>query len=164
MRTKLPITIIILALFSGLNSQAQDAVKKFGKIRSKKEMTNLISTSLPTLDDCNAIFKTKEDAEKYFSYSEESKSKIAAELAKPDDEKFEDINFETFTTEDISANKGNYAGGMSSLNGKIKPEIVFYKVELLREVGATTGVGYKYWVFVNNKWVFLPKPWSAFRS
>lgn len=151
-------------LISVFTMSAQDAAKQFTNAKSKKEMLSLISKSMPTLADCKAIFKTNEDADFFFKFSEDMKTKLTEEIAKTEDEKFVDINFETFTTEDIAAGKGNYAGGMAKLNGKLKPAITFYKVELLRELGATSGMAYKYWTFINNKWVFLAKPYSAFKS
>jgi hypothetical protein len=158
------ISSFVILLFSASSIFAQDAAKQFSTAKSKKEMLTLISKSLPTLEDCKAIYKTKEDAEFYFKFSENMKAKLAEEITKTEDEKFLDISFETFTTEDIAAGKGNYAGGMTKLNGKLNPAITFYKVELLRELGATSGMAYKYWAFINSKWVFLPKPYSAFKS
>jgi hypothetical protein len=158
------ISLIVILVFSASNIVAQDAAKQFTNVKSKKEMLTLISKSMPTLEDCKAIYKTKEDAEYYFKFSEDMKTKLSEELAKTEDEKFVDISFETFTTEDIAAGKGNYAGGMTKLNGKLKPAITFYKVELLREKGAEYGMSYKYWTFINSKWVFLPKPYSAFKN
>lgn len=43
------------------------------------------------------------------------KTKLTEEITKTEDEKFVDISFEAFTTEDIAAGKGNYAGGMTKL-------------------------------------------------
>ncbi|MBK6833927.1 MAG: hypothetical protein IPG89_06490 [Bacteroidetes bacterium] len=158
------ISSLIILLFCASSIFAQDATKQFSTTKSKKEMLTLISKSMPTLEDCKAIYKTNEDAEFYFKFSEDMKTKLSEEIAKTEDEKFVDISFETFTTEDIAAGKGNYAGGMTKLNGKLKPAITFYKVELLREKGAEYGMSYKYWVYINSKWVFLPKPYSAFKN
>jgi hypothetical protein len=127
-------------------------------------MKHFISSFVILLFSASSIFA--QDAAKQFSTakSKNMKAKLAEEITKTEDEKFLDISFETFTTEDIAAGKGNYAGGMTKLNGKLNPAITFYKVELLREVGATSGMAYKYWTFINSKWVFLPKPYSAFKS
>ncbi len=158
------ISSLVILLFFASSIFAQDADKQFANAKSKKDMLTLISKSLPTLADCNAIYKTPEDAEFYFKFLEEMKPKLNEELAKPENETFVDLRIGTFTTEDIIAGKGNYAGGMTKLNGKLKPAITFYGVELLREKGAEHGMTYKYWVYVNSKWVFLPKPYSAFKN
>jgi len=158
------ISSLVILLFCESRIFAQDAAKQFANAKSKKEMLTLISKSMPTLEDCKAIYKTTEDAEFYFKFSEDMKTKLSEETSKIEDEKFVDIRFETFTTEDIAAGKGNYAGGMTKLNGKLKPAITFYGVELLREKDAENGVTYKYWVYISSKWVFLPKPYSAFKN
>lgn len=158
------IIFFVILLLSTAGIFGQDATKQFENAKSKKEMLTLISKSMPTLEDCKTIYKTNEDACYYFKFSEDMKTKLTEEITKTEDEKFVDISFETFTTEDIAAGKGNYAGGMTKLNGKLKPAITFYKVELLREKGAEYGMSYKYWVYINSKWVFLPKPYSAFKN
>lgn len=158
------ISSLVIILICTSSIFAQDADKQFANAKSKKEMLTLISKSMPTLADCKAIYKTTEDAEYYFKFSEEMKAKLTEELTKPENETFVDMRIESFTTEDIIAGKGNYAGGMARISSKLKPAVTFYGVELLREKGAEHGMTYKYWVYVNSKWVFLPKPYSAFKN
>ncbi len=118
--------------------------------------------SLPTLEDCKLVFKD-EDAATYFKYVEEMRKKTGAETAK-DTSVFVDVRIESFTSGDLVNGKGNFAGGMKNCADKIKPNCVFYEVNMLRTVGAEAGVSYKYWVNINGRWVFFPKPWRAFET
>jgi hypothetical protein len=44
------------------------------------------------------------------------------------------------------------------------PGTTFYQVTYLEEQGAEFGVTYRYFVKVNDHWVYFPKPWRAFET
>lgn len=122
----------------------------------------LCSKSFPTLEECKLIFKGQ-NAYTYFGFLEDLKTKMKDELAKPT-EKYVDLKVESFTTEDIQAGTGNYSGGMKNIAYKLQPAVIFYKIDLLKEKNAVGGNAFKYWVNINGKWIFFPKPWTAFEN
>lgn len=156
----------LLFIFLGTQVKAQKTAEEaktyFNDYKSSKSIIALISKSLPTKEECKLIFK-EEYLETYFTYNEKLKEKIAAESQNANED-FVDISIETFTCQDIRDNKDNYAGGMNRILPKLKTDFTFYKVEQLRTVGAQSGMAYKYWLFINNRWVFLAKPWGAFKE
>jgi len=156
------IFITLAAMTANAQNYSDQAKIYFAKYLTSKSMTELITKSLPTLDDCKLVFKGQ-NAYTYFGVIEEMKSKLGAELQK-ENETFVDIGIEIFSTQDIEQGKGNYAGGMKNIVDKLQTYVTFYKVELLREKGAEMGVAYKYWVNINGRWVFFPKPFTAFEK
>jgi hypothetical protein len=162
--TRLGIVIAFLATtqFSFGQNYSEQAKTYFSKKLDSKVFLELCIKSLPTMDDCKLIYKGQ-NAYTYFGFIADMKSKFQEELKKPT-ETFVDLKVESFTTEDIHAGKGNYAGGMKNLADKLQPAVTFYKIDLLREKGAEFGVAYKYWANISGKWVFFPKPWTAFEK
>ncbi|MCD6066442.1 MAG: hypothetical protein K0S33_1268 [Bacteroidetes bacterium] len=165
-RTIYLITLLLTAsLFTqtlSAQGKAAEAKKYFATTLSTKAVMDLIKTSLPTREECALVF-SGENADTYYKMVQDVSAKLATEQVH-NNENFVDNTIESFTTEDVIAGKGNYAGGMKNIESRLKPNVVFYKLELLREKGATSGMAYKYWVFVNNRWIYLPKPWSAFKQ
>lgn len=141
---------------------SQQAKTYFNQYLSTQTMTDLIRNSLPTLEDCQLVFKDAY-AKQYFDYVEKSKEQMLPGQVKQD-EKFVAVGVDVFSTQDIQQKKGNYAGGMNGIADKLQAYVTFYKVELLRTEGADAGVSYNYWVNINGRWVFFPKPWHAFKA
>lgn len=156
------LTILLIASVFVVKAQnySEQAKLYFGKLIDSKQVVELCSKSFPTLEDCKLVFKGA-NAFTYFGYIEEIKSKMQEELQKPI-EKYVEVRVESFSSEDVFANKGNYAGGMTGVSDKIQSSVLFYKIEFLKELGAEAGVAYKYWVNINGRWVFFPKPWAPF--
>ena len=153
------ITLSIAAFSQNYSEQARIYFKK--NLESSTIM-NLCTTSFPTIEDCNLVFKGQ-NAYTYFGFIEDMKSIIKEEQKKAS-EKFVDVRIEFFTTSDIEQGKGNYAGGMKDIANKIQSNVTFYKINYLREIGAETGLAYEYWIKIDNRWVFFPKPYRAFEK
>lgn len=145
-----------------INAQDYSAQAKsyFSKYNNSRAFIELCSKSLPTVDECKLVFKG-ENAYTYFGYIEELRTNISKELTK-ENENFEDIRIDTFNSNDIQEDKGNYAGGMRRLKDKLQSYLTFYEVNLLTSKGQEFGIAYKYWLNINGRWVFFPKPWNAF--
>jgi len=158
----LVIAILTATQFLFGQNNSEQAKTYFGKTLDSKAFLELCVKSLPTIDDCKLIFKGQ-NAYTYYGFITDLKSKFQEELKKPI-EKFVDLKVESFTTEDVQSGKGNYAGGMAKIADKLQPAVTFYKIDLLREKDAEFGVAYKYWVNINGKWIFFPKPWTAFEE
>lgn len=159
-------TAIFLMTLVTITASAQDlsdqAKNYFAKHLDSKSMAELILKSLPTLEDCKSVFK-KPDAETYFKAIEEMKAKQGTELSE-ESEAFADVRIESFSTRDIKEGNGSYAGGMEGIVDRLQPDVVFYKISLLREKDAERGLAFKYWTYLNGRWVFFPKPYSVFEN
>lgn len=161
--SKICVALLLLVPFSICSQDTEKAKAYFSKYMNTSAINALIAKSLPTKEDCKIVFKG-EDADISYTYIEQLKNTSADQENPVTNENFVDISFQTFTTEDVLNQKGNYAGGMASLGDKLQPGIVFYKLELLREAGAEYGMAYKYWVNLKGRWVYFPKPWRAFKT
>ena len=53
---------------------------------------------------------------------------------------------------------------MKNILDKLQSGVTFYNVNMLKEKGAEFGVAYKYWVKIDTRWVYFPKPWAAFEK
>ncbi len=125
----------------------------------------LFVSSLPTLEECEMIFKP-ESAQRYFAGTRTYHKKIIdylvmrglAEVDATQDVKFE---VDTFTMKDILAKKRNYAGGMQMIMEHYLPdlEMTFYSVAYMDEETDIYGTRYNNFVYLNERWVFMPKPW-----
>ncbi len=159
-------TVIFLLTLVSLTASAQDlsdqAKTYFAKHLDSKAMAELILKSLPTLEEYKSVFK-EPDAETYFKAVEEMKAKQGTELSE-ETEAFADVRVESFSTRDIKEGNGNYAGGMEGIVDRLQPDVVFYKISLLREKDAERGLAFKYWGYINGRWVFFPKPYSVFEK
>lgn len=153
--------ITVVSFNAKTQSYTADGAKYFAEHLTSHGMTELISQSLPTLEDCKLIFKG-DNADLYYRAIKNKKNEIAAKTV---DESFEDLRINVFSTQDIEKGAGNYAGGMQNIVDKLQPYATFYRVTMLREKGANYGVSYKYWVNIKGRWVFFPKPWRfSFQS
>lgn len=149
---------LIMPFMASISIHAQDysaqAKEYFKKFLTPKGRIDLIK-HLPTLEECKMVF-VGADAYTFYGAVEDMK-KALAEESKRDTAAYVDISIESFSTQDIDLGKGNYAGGMTKVRQKLQPYIIFYRVNLLRTVGAQSGPGMKYWVCINGRWVYFPK-------
>jgi hypothetical protein len=153
-------------LLSGaMTGFSQDIVSQgtgyFGKYKDGKSVSDLCLKSLPTKEDCKRVF-IGTDADTYFLYAQELGKKMGGTSI--DTSVYKAIRLESFTKQDIIQDKGNYAGGMKNIKDKLQDGVTFYEVNFLRNAGDEHGVAWKYWVNIDNRWVFFPKPWRAFKE
>lgn len=156
----LSLFFLSISKFIFAQDNSKQAREYFGKYIDSKEFLELCINSLPTLDECKLLFK-EQNAYTYFGSLEDIRKQLNLELAKPNI-RYEDLRIETFTTEDIQNNKGNYAGGMKNIADKLQPNIRFYNVNMLKNKGDKYGVDYQSVININGKWIFCPKPWRPF--
>ena len=136
----------------------------FGNYLNQKSFVDMAFRSLATPEQCRQVFtdsaaRIYSDAMIKMKTAYDTTSAIGTAS-----ETFVDVDYEKFTTENVLAGKGNYAGGMAGIKSLLKPGTTFYKIELLREKGAEHGMAYNYWVNLEGQWVFFPKPWKVLQS
>lgn len=156
--------LFILTFFSSvyrLTVYAQDysdqAKVYFSNYMSSKLMGELIVSSLPTKEDCSLIFKDS-SAAIYYKTVQNKKTKFSNEIDK-DITFYQGIRVSAFSKQDIQQGNGNYSGGMNDIVDQLKAYATFYRVEFLKDKNDDSGYVYKYWVNINGRWVFFPKPW-----
>lgn len=153
--------IVLLALTNAKAQNYSDQAKTyFSKCSSSNSVVEIIVKSFPTLDDCKLVFKG-DNAYTYFGKLEDIKSQIGSGVQR-ENQVFVENRVQVFSTQDIELGKGNYAGGMKSIVDKLQPYVTFYEITFLKVKGAEAGNSYKYWVNINGRWVFFPKPFDAF--
>lgn len=155
---KLPFLVLGICFFpptqvlaQDYSEQAKGYFRKFLEPGSRKELIN----HLPTLDECKIVF-TNLDAFTYYGLIEEMRKGMVEEL-KSDTAKYVDVKVTCFSTQDIDLDRKNYPGSMRNVRTRLQPYVLFYKVSMLRAVGAIGGFSFQYWVFINGRWVFFPQ-------
>ncbi len=154
------ILLVIIAISFPVKAQdySEQAKIYFSKYIDNNAFFNLSTNSLPSLDDCKLVFKGK-NAYTFFGYIEDLKNSLKKKQKK-NLENYADIKIESLTTAEIERGKGT--GGMKSIIDKLQPKVTFYSINMLRVKGDDYGVAYNYWVKIDNRWVFFPKPWIPF--
>ena len=163
MRVRKGILYIGLLMALPFPSLAQDYTVKandfFRKYTDSKALLELALKALPTMEDCKMVFKEK-NAYTYFGFVEDMKKKMQEEATKPG-ETFKAVRVTANTSCDLERGQGDFPGGMTKCIGSFHSNVTFYAVTLLPEEGATAGVTYSYWIRIDGRWVYFPKPWRV---
>lgn len=145
-------------------------ISTYEKIKGKDYFINFLNSeiwykwfleSLPSIEECKVVF-TESNAHIYFGIVTELKKMLKTENLGLENKRFLDFRIESFSTQDIKEDKGNYPGGMKQIIDKIHSGITFNRIIFLNEPNDEHGHSLKYFVEVNNRWVFFPKPWRVF--
>ena len=163
------ITCLCISFLSILSPQlisqnhTEKAEQYFSKHLSKNAMNTLILKSFPNLADAKKIFKTEEDAKQFMLLVEALEKKMKEQVV-GEDESFPKLEINTFTLKEINKGEAHYNSGLLKILDKFNPNVRFYSVRFLKESEFEGGYSYIYWMFVNNKWVFISKPQQAFKK
>lgn len=158
---------IITLLLTQINFGQENAEKSksyFLNYLDFQSQIDLVFSSYPTLEDCNAIFKN-EYASIYFKYSEALKQKGFNEVKKSKAYKtnkaYTDCTIQSFSSKDIiNEKKGELKAKLTEI---LKDNIKFYKVKYLKK-GEQSKKVYNNFININGKWVFFHKFWKAFKQ
>ncbi len=133
----------------------------FGQfVKENVSLSHLLLKCHPTLLDCKKIFNS-EHYLKYFEYYCKTFANINENSYEPlyPNKKY----FRVTKTNTIELLNGinNIAGGMVTLanRGMLNYDIDFYGVEFLENQNSEHGMSYNVFCYVNERWVFIPKPW-----
>lgn len=141
----------------------EKALSYFHDYKSKNTMNALIQSSFPTLADARKIFIKEEDAVQFIKLIEALEKKMKEEPVGKDEE-YISVDINAFTIKNIKEGKTNYNLGLLDILDKFKPTVKFFTVKLMRENLFENGFSYIYWMYVNNKWVYISKPQQAFKK
>lgn len=151
--------LMIISVISGYGQINEEQAKSFfSKFNNTTEVAQYIYYNLPTLEECRYVFK---DTIADTFYNKLNALKVPFEQIKEIPEQtFEGVKILTFSTDDVIAERGNSNGGMTGIKNVFRPGIIFYKVSFLKKKEDEYGIAYKYFIFINSRWVFFPKPYA----
>jgi hypothetical protein len=148
----------------GLNYTNNKAgAQQIAQALDKAKDNSLLATLKATLADCEAIMRTKEDAQKLYNYSERLHKHY------PDQKMVGAKNGQTEVLinvlvpgDDAKSEKDRFAGGYIQILDKFTKGIRIYTFRYVKP-GNTSGMRYDGLTYVNKRWVLIPKMWRAFR-
>ena len=157
--------LILLIGFSSYSQQKKDPVNKyFDQYLTNKKIFNLIEKSLPTLEECKLVF-TGENAKTYFDEIQEVKGVIKNIVSKLEPETLTESSYRAFNSNDTKKDNGKSYYGMSEIKDVLKPNITFYHITYKDSNGSDSRFSpFKFFVKLNGKWLFFPKPTRVFRK
>ncbi len=159
--------VILICCVTFLNAQKGNpkvaAMSYFATYKSRNKMNELILRSFPTLADAEKIFTKKEDAVQFMELIKATEKKMKEQPISEDTD-YPSVDINTFTLKDIKDQKTNYNLGLLEILDKFKPNVRFYTVKLMTGNDFEPGFSYIYWMFINNKWVFIARPNLAFKK
>ncbi len=129
-------------------------------LKENASLNNLLLNAHPTLLDCKAIFD-KSIYKKFFAMyctQFEVLTKEHLQPLYPSKKSFRVIKTNTMV---LNNGVNNIAGGLVELaqKGYFNYNVEFYEVTFLENEKSEFGISFKVFCYVNDKWVFFPKPW-----
>lgn len=156
MKVKNQILFQIIFIFSisctGFAQPSEEQIKEhFMQYLNTNDMLDYVIESLPSKKECKLVFK-KEYAKEYHKWIHKQVKEKPPEKS-PQPKIKVDVQVKSFITEQIPTKA---AGAVKHIQDQLRPGITFYKISMLKEKGADYGIAYKYWVYINGKWLFFP--------
>jgi hypothetical protein len=125
------------------------------------DIKSILLKSQPNLSDCIKAFKQEYKTKFYDYYSK---------CFKGLNNNMDLSHFETFEVDsadyfELMENNHNLPGGMTQLAKQdiLNKNIRFYTVRFKRE-NEEFGTSFTAWAFIENRWIFFPKPWHLLES
>ena len=143
----------------------EKATETFSKYLDTRSQMEFLKSALPTLAECELIFRYKADAKIVYRYCEETKSKYFDDT-EIEIEYYKYCRVSIWMIDEESRELTTYeylTGGENDILSKFTTGIPFYSVEYLKNYGDDAGMRYNSFVYLNNRFIFLPKVWRAFR-
>ena len=161
---------LFLLLFIFLNHSLSSQEKKdevtayFNQFLTVESQFKLIEKSLPTLEECEQVF-IEENAKIYFDAIQEVKQVISKILSEKDMTTFVKVTYQQFSSNDAKSKDGRNSFGMSRIKDVLKSNITFYLVTYKDANGSDSKQSpFKFFVKLNGKWLFFPKPTKVFKN
>ena len=125
------------------------------------DVVGLMLKAQPNIADCKAIF-----TEEYFREVYSFNSMIYRSMLEGEG------NLDQISTKDVfdirSTKKDELEKEVTSERKRIfveslRPNVIFFTVSF-KNYGTEYGTSFSFWVFINGRWVFFPKPWRTIYS
>jgi len=157
--------LIIAFIFSSNFLYSQDYSKEaknyFENYLSKKDFIDMCYNSFPSIEECKLVFK-KQDAYTYFGFIEDLKRKFKRVNQKSINQSFYKIEIVSGSSNEIIRDADKNSNGMHGIADKLKPNVIFYAVNVFLNEDDKQGNYIRYFVKINSKWVYFFKPEDAF--
>lgn len=130
-------------------------------LQENVSLNQLLLKAYPTLLDCKMIFD-----EKYYKLFFDIYCKIYTDIEKeymePIYPRRTHLRIIKSSTMELTNGINNIAGGMvdAAKKGYFNYNVDFYKVTFLENEKSEFGLSFKVFCFVNNRWIFIHKPWQ----
>lgn len=147
-------------------SDTKEGVKQMAKDLKKASVAD-IKKLMPTMDDCKAIMKTEVDARKLYNYVVKMSSALDKMSESPirsrENQTAVLVKKVTIGGANMLNEQYEFPGGYKKIFKKMKKGITLYEFKYV-EPEMDYGRRYDGLMLINNKWVFIPKMWRAFRK
>jgi len=129
-------------------------------IKENISINNLFLKAHPTLLDCKAVFSKDYYVKMFQRYCMEFEQ-LSSQHFEPLFPKYKTFRYKTNSSTEIMHGNNKLAGGMKMAadKGAFNYDVLFYKVEFLNSETSEYGNSFSVFCYINNKWVFFPKPW-----
>lgn len=159
-----PLTLIALFFLlvgSSLNAQVTNAEAEsyFNRFMDRSEQAIEFESIIASKKQLKKVFYRKY-AKKVAGFFEEQ---MKEERKDPGSKKYAQVRIVNFSSEELKNGTKKAASGMKKISDKVKPDVVFYQVSYYKRADAKLGLSYKYFCRIKDEWVFIPKPWRAFK-
>ncbi len=129
-------------------------------IKENISINALFLKAHPTLLDCKVIFSKEYYLKMFQRYCLEFEQ-LSNNHIEPLYPKYKAFRYKINSSTEIMHGNNKLAGGMSMAaeKGAFNYDIDFYKVEFLNSETSEYGNSFSVFCYIDNKWVFFPKPW-----
>lgn len=131
-------------------------------IKQNISVNDLFLKAHPTLLDCKVVFSKEHYLKMFQRYCLEFEqlSNNHIENFYP---KFKTFRIKTNNSTEIMQGYNKFAGGMgmAAEEGAFNYDVLFFKVEFLKNKSSEHGTSLSVFCYINNRWVFFPKPWEG---
>ena len=126
------------------------------------DLSKLFMMSQPNLADCIELFRTKYAEEIYYMTDTRYMKQIKGNneyLSRM----HECVSYEIteVTYSDLTEKYGRMEN--NAFFDSLRTDTLFYSLSFIDKEGKPM-VGFAFWAFVNNRWIFFPKPWQIVRK
>jgi hypothetical protein len=131
-----------------------------GFIQENASLNHLLLKAHPTLLDCKAIFSEQYYSKLFIAYCNQFEY-VEKDYMEPLYPKKKCVRIEKTNTLGLFNGKNTIAGGMveAAKRGCFKDDVEFFTAVFLENETSEYGISYKVFCYVNDRWVFIPKPW-----
>lgn len=129
-------------------------------IKENASPNYLLSKAHPTLLDCKSIFSEEYYLKAFNAYCHGYEDLNNKHL-EPFYPKYKHLKITKSSVLKIRNGENTMPGGISNLvvHGVFNSNVEFYSVTFLENKSSEHGNRYSVFCYVNNRWVFIPKPW-----
>ena len=154
------IAVFFLLVGSSLHAQVTNAEAEsyFKQFMDRSQQAIEFSSIVATKKQLKKVFKRKDVKKVSAFYGEQME-----EAKDPGSKNYAQVRIVNFSSEELKEGTKKSTPGMNKIADRVKPGVIFYQVTYYKRPDAKLGLSYKYFIRVKDEWVFLPKPWRAFK-